>query len=218
MRRRKIDWLNLVLEFIVILIGILIAFQLNEYAISKGQRKVLQEHYANLVMETENNLNNLNNALENVQKVDKNADSLLYLIENKADLQTINNLSLSLLDVGGAYMTKNAYEALVNSGDIRFIKDYELKSKTVNLYEYYKWVKSFDDFGIEQFNLGYYKYYKENMDLYKYLPQQRKVYEDKFFLNAIGVYRFSMSGRIRKYKECIDVADQYLEFIKEKVK
>jgi len=38
--KQRIDWLNHGLEFVVVIVGILIAFQLNQCAIDKNQKKI----------------------------------------------------------------------------------------------------------------------------------------------------------------------------------
>jgi len=42
--RNKIDWLKHTLEFIVVTIGILIAFQLNKCSVEKAQKKTIGIH------------------------------------------------------------------------------------------------------------------------------------------------------------------------------
>ena len=43
--KKKIDWLNHGLEFIVVVIGILLDFQLNTWSEQRKQRLIIDEHF-----------------------------------------------------------------------------------------------------------------------------------------------------------------------------
>lgn len=213
MFRKKIDWLNLSLEFVVVLIGILLAFQLNEFGTRKKQNRIIKEHLKSIQVETNSNLYFLNNQLKRSKDVLRDSDTLLQLIANKGDIELINQKTFSLLSIGSVYFKKNAYNTFVQSGDIRFMKDFTLKSKTIDVYEYFVWVESFDEFATDQFNEGYYPYFKENFDLINAKAQERSVYETKIFLNSIGVYQFAMRQQIGKYKDAIREAEKYMDYL-----
>ena len=53
--KKKIDWLNYSLEFFVVLIGILVAFQLNKCSANKEQSKTIETHLDQILVETKFN-------------------------------------------------------------------------------------------------------------------------------------------------------------------
>ena len=57
-----------------------------------------------------------------------NCDSLLILIELANSPESIRNQSTKLLDLRNVDLTKNAYKVLVESGDIRYLNNYEIES------------------------------------------------------------------------------------------
>ena len=63
----KIDWLNHALEFIVVVIGILMAFQLENYAEERKQAKTLEAHRYYVAEETKLNKSSVNYALQGAQ-------------------------------------------------------------------------------------------------------------------------------------------------------
>ena len=144
-RRLNIDWLNHSLEFIVVIIGILIAFQLNKCSVDNQQRETVAIHMGQIKEEAEFNKWSIQQAIKKSESNIGKLDTILNLLNSQTDYEKVNDLTLELLNYSGAYLRKNAYQNLIESGDIRFIDEFETKKKIINLYEYYKWVESMDD-------------------------------------------------------------------------
>lgn len=210
-KKKKIDWLNHSLEFFVVIIGILIAFQLNECSTKKAENKTIATHLAEIKEETEFNKVNFTYAIANAETSLKKIDSLIQLINTRQDLEKINNLSLDLLNLSGVYMRRNAYASLVASGDIRLIKDFEVKKRIINLYEYYKWVELYNQMSYSDFGINFSPYLNKNFDLVNSKVQDESVYFSKVYLNSLANYRNTTNNKLKKYKECLEVVDKYLE-------
>lgn len=142
--RRKIDWLNHVLEFLVVLSGILIAFQLEKCSTANSQKETIENHMSYIIEETNFNLKSVSYGVELSKSSLSKLDSVISLIPDDGDLKIIKRLTFDLLEISALYFKKNAFTTLVESGDVRYIKDFETKSKTINLYEYYRWVEGLD--------------------------------------------------------------------------
>ncbi|WP_452222796.1 hypothetical protein [Lacinutrix chionoecetis] len=210
MKKQKIDWLNHSLEFIVVIVGILIAFQLNKCSSEKEQRKTIETHSIEINKETYSNKKSFENAIKYDELHLMKMDTLLGLIDKKNDFEKVNNLSIELLNLGGVYIRKNAYQNLVETGDIRFMKNFEEKQKIINLYEYYKWVEGFNEISANLYTSDYYPYLKKNLDLVKGSVQKDEVYTSKEFKNILGAYYKTSRNRLQKYKDCLVVIDKYL--------
>lgn len=113
MAKTKINWISLFLEFFVVLIGILIAFQLTEYTEKKRRERNLETHINDILKETEYNQGNFRFAKSIADWNLKKIDSVLTLIQNDGALGEINRLSHDLLNYGGLYIRKNAYTSLI---------------------------------------------------------------------------------------------------------
>ncbi|MEM8891079.1 MAG: hypothetical protein AAGD28_24085, partial [Bacteroidota bacterium] len=124
-KNRKIDWLNHALEFMVVLIGILIAFQLNECSENSSKRKLISNHLVQIEAECQGNSERLGLAIDQIEVQIKVCDSLLSAISQASNPESIRNFSTKLLDLRNVDISKNAYSVLVQSGDIRFLKDFE---------------------------------------------------------------------------------------------
>ncbi len=79
----KIDWLNHALEFLVVIIGILLAFQLNKCSADKRLEETAQSHLAEIREETKFNKWSLGNAIKYAEANQLKLDSLINLIARK---------------------------------------------------------------------------------------------------------------------------------------
>lgn len=212
---KKINWLNHFLEFSVVLIGILIAFQLNTCAANKKDRSLVREHLYNLKEETTTNQFFLEKSIQQAQINDAKVDSLLLLTMQSNNYEQINSLAIDLLNMGYNYFRKNAYNTLIQSGDIRLIKDFELKNNIINLYEYYNWVQGIDEVNIDAYSKNFNPYVMQNLDLLSTKVQDPEVYQSLRFKNAIATYKHFMRIRLAKYHDCQKEMEKFLLYLNE---
>lgn len=208
---QKIDWLNHTLEFFVVIIGILIAFQLNKCSSDNEQSSTIEIHLSEILKETKLNKTSFENAIRYDEISLAKLDTLFKLLKKKEDFVKINTLSFELLSLGGVYIRKNAYQTLIETGDIRFMKQYDEKQRLVNLYEYYKWVDSFNEISMKLYTTDFYPYLKNNFDLVNGTIQNEAVYTSKEFNNILGAYYRTSQNRLQKYKDCLVEMDKYIE-------
>ncbi|MFY0592806.1 hypothetical protein [Roseivirga sp.] len=216
MSKKKINWLSLFLEFFVVLVGILIAFQLTEYAESKRREQNLETHFNDIFKETEYNQRNFSYAKSIADWNLKKIDSTLTLILEKGDLNEINRLSHDILNYGGLYIRQNAYTSLVESGDMKYFKRFEERKAVVDLYEYYVWVQLIESLSSNSFSEDIIPYFKANFDLVNQTVQPRSSYDNKQYLNALATYRMSIAQKITKYADCEKIIAGFIKFYNER--
>lgn len=210
MAKTKINWISLFLEFFVVLIGILIAFQLTEYTEKKRRERNLETHINDILKETEYNQGNFRFAKSIADWNLKKIDSVLTLIQNDGALGEINRLSHDLLNYGGLYIRKNAYTSLIESGDMRFFKSFNERKSIVDLYEYYNWVQLVESLSSGSFAEDIMPYFKENFDLVNQTVQPKALYFNKRYLNVLATYRMSIVQKMQKYEDCQEIIEKYL--------
>ena len=208
--KRKIDWLNHALEFLVIVIGILLAFQLEKCHNSNQQQDLIDEHRNAILDETEFNVKIMTQAKDYSMFNLKRVDSLIGFIYAKEDLQAINTKCMELLNLGQCYIKKNAYNNLIKSGDIRYLKDFDEKSEIIALNEFYKWVEAMDKVSLDSYIKSYNPYVMKHLNMSNPAPIAREVYEDRIFLNSLGSYRHTADLKLKKYNECLTHMKQFL--------
>jgi len=210
--KKKIDWLNHSVSFVVVLSGILLAFQLTQCTDNRKQRRTIENHKKGLLAETYTNEGNLKVTLVQTEASLVKADSLLELLYIGKNFKAINRLSIELLTTGGAYFIKNSYNALVQSGDIRFIKNFEEKTETIILYETYIIVELNDKTGFEYAYNPFFRYVMNNFDLANNTIQKKDVYLSNKFMNLVRGQQYFLKQKIASYKDCQEKIDNYLEF------
>lgn len=209
-KTRKIDWLNHGLEFLVVIVGILLAFQLDSCKEDRRNQKLLDQHLTNLIEECQFNLKMVDLAIVQGESSQQNINQLIGLIIEQKQWDTINRLSMDQLDFKGVYFKTNAYESLIQSGDVRLIKDFDLKNDIINLYEYFRWAESYDNVNGEVFTGYFLPYVMSEFDLFQLQTSDPEVYTNRRFKNALGTMNYQYEGRLEKYKETKEQIEKFL--------
>lgn len=207
----KIDWLNHAIEFVVVVIGILLAFQLNTCRDVKKEDKIVQQHINNVLEETQFNKDRISESINYSQQLLDAADTLLAALQKGEDLQKINGLSFRILKFSPIYIKENSYNNLKESGDIRFIKDFKLKENIISLYEYYNWAEGVDQMSFSNYQEYYYPYLVENFDMITGSTQAADVYLNPYFKNIVSGYRYGLNSRLTQSKVTLEKIENFLE-------
>lgn len=207
----KIDWPNHLISFVLVVLSILMAFQLEKCADDRREDKLVEAHMDEIVAETRYNKRNLVNLIDKLKGDQLQLDTLLRLIHDEGeDVRRINGLVFKMMNVGGLYLKKNAYASFTESGDIRFVDDFEKKTDLVQLYEYYKLAEVQNQLLVESFNERYFKHVSENLDLYRAQAQPIEKYRDRTFINSISSYRYFLSSCLGTYERCLGYMDSFI--------
>ncbi len=213
----KIDWLNHSLEFIVVLIGILIAFQLNKCSENRTQSDLIDNHLEYISEECRTNENMLNVSISQISEQIKYCDSLLTEITSNKNPTAIRLFSTKLLDLRNEEMNSNAFEVLTQSGDIRFIKDYQKKRKIISMYDSFSRINQINQSNQKLYDNHFYPYIKENFDLVNWTriatvsEKEAQVYSAKEYANTISTYRFLLVAKQNTYEDIRRIIKSYLE-------
>lgn len=215
--RNKIDWLNRSLEFTVVLAGILIAFQLNRCSENTTQNELIGNHLEYIELECQENEKKLDLFGKQIEDQIKHCDSLLLEITKGKSPLRIRNLSTRLLDMRNAELSSNAYEVLTQSGDIRFLKDYEVKRQIISMYDSFKKVDNINQSNQNLYDSHFYPYLKSNFDLVSWnsfetkSKQDEKSYYSQEFANTISTYRYLLIAKLRIYSKEKETIKEYLK-------
>ena len=210
-KKKKIDWLNHFLEFIVVVIGILLAFQLNTCSEKKKEDAIVDSHISKIIDETRFNLNRVEGIQKNSKDLLQMLDTLTVVINDQERLEKEHFLTFQLMSLDYLYIKKNAYNTLVATGDIRHIDDLELQNDVVSLYEYYDWAEGYDVMTRNVFTDYYYPYIMDNMNLMKGSVQPQEVYANSKFTNILSSYKYSISGRLDRQQQLEKRVEEFLE-------
>ena len=214
--RKKIDWLNHTLEFLVVLIGILIAFQLNQCSENKDKAELIKSHLSEIEAECNENELRINNSIIQTGEQIKNCDSLLELIKDGNNPIEIRNQSTKLLDLRNVDLAKSSYKVLVESGDIRFLRNYDTKRNIISLYEGFAKIEQINKSNQNLYDNHFYPFLKTNFDLVNWSSikldskSEEELYYSREFANTVSTYRFLLIAKKRIYQNVADDINNYL--------
>ena len=118
-------------EIILVVIGILIALQINNWNEDRKDQIRLKNHYKELLDELNNDENNLKQIIENVRKYNDQAFEISEFINSTQPITDTTKIVTDLLDVeayGFFSVSNSAYSTLISSGDIQLIINTKLKN------------------------------------------------------------------------------------------
>ena len=110
-------------EILLVVIGILIALQINEWDVKKSRTASVKQYYQNMKKQLAVDRNELAEAIDysNVYLEQfKQADRIISN-QNKDETDTLGKISLSLLKYSDFRRKSSIYQTLVNTGDIKLI-------------------------------------------------------------------------------------------------
>jgi hypothetical protein len=172
-------------EIILVVIGILIALQINNWNQIKTDRKVEQQYISSLIEDAKTDLSNFKNAITLNEKRINSLDSLIYRCynyntKNKKDPELIMWYINSIVRPDFVLQTDRTLSQLKNSGGMRLIED-KTKINAIVTYEesferlynqqvwYEDGLKNLLNAGVPVFNYKYIQLYiqlsEKNFDL-----------------------------------------------------
>lgn len=210
-KARKIDWLNHFLEFIVVVIGILLAFQLNTCSENKREAELVKSHINQIIEETQFNKKSVLNSLNSSRYMRSLVDTLAVVVDNPSRLKQEYWLSFKLLSADYLYIKKNAYNTMIATGDVRYIEDRKLQNAIVGIYEFYTWAEGVDVQSRSTLTDYYYPYLINYSNMTANNLQDSEPYTNQKFKNILSTYGFALDERIKKQEELVIVIDQFLQ-------
>lgn len=115
-------------EILLVVIGILIALQINEWDVSKSRDAMVKQYYQNMKEQLTADRNELTDSIDysNVYLEQyKQADQIISS-QAKSETDTLGRISLSLLKWSDFRRKSSVYQTLVNTGDIKLITNQEI--------------------------------------------------------------------------------------------
>jgi len=126
-------------EIFLVVVGILIALQINNWNESKQEDAITQKYYEGFISDLEKDKTQLDTLINVRKKQSMSANILLGMIESKEyDLDEFYNHYYFLFPFYRFIPNSNTLEEVLNSSHLRFIKDDNIKNRLLNLRSSYK--------------------------------------------------------------------------------
>jgi len=118
-------------EIALVVIGILIALQINNWNEWRKDQIRLSDHFEEILNELDNDKKNLEDAIDQIRVRHDHAleiSGFINTTESKPDTATLLEALISAENYGFYSISKAAYTNLISSGDIQLIKNTQLKN------------------------------------------------------------------------------------------
>lgn len=148
----NIRWKNLILELLVVVFGVTIAFSLNNWNDGRKARKVEQEYLASFRSDLEQDIQDLGEMIDTLKVQKQNCNQLIRCIySNDLKNDSLLTYSLSLFFVTTFVPREATYRSISSSGQLLAIHDFDLRKKIVDHYEInYAGIRLLDEFNQKQ--------------------------------------------------------------------
>ncbi|WP_053991603.1 DUF6090 family protein [Mangrovimonas sp. TPBH4] len=134
-------------EILLIVIGILIALQINNWNSNKQSRKQELKIYQNIKSQVKEDLNELEKVEEiNANFLEKFEKANRYILtNNRRAIDTLAFYTMALSQFSDFQRSSNIYEILVNSGDIKIMRNDSIVNKLQKLEISYNFINRLED-------------------------------------------------------------------------
>ena len=144
-------------EIILVVIGILIALSINNWNQNRKAQKEEIKYYKNIKRQLIEDTFVINDNINFNQFYYKQYQFAIELIENndRSNLDSLARITINLLEYSDFHQETNAYQALVNSGEIKIINNQEIIEGLQRLEELYIYINKLENSHFEIIKMIY---------------------------------------------------------------
>jgi len=135
---RQQNWPTVTLEFLLVVLGVLLALQLDNWNEQRKDRALFQDYLVQLQADLRDDIRQAERRIESTTSLDERAAYLISVIEGTAEEPIDQNrLIAAVLSSGYAYLdlvNRQTYDELISTGNLRLFPDTALKREVVSYY------------------------------------------------------------------------------------
>ncbi len=201
----NIDWKSKIIDLLIVIVGISIAFKLNTWNESIKTDLEAKNYIESFYEENKTNQANLASALKYSQSNIKKIDTLKQILQSKnyAD-KKIRNLTLRMLSQSSFTPSITTMENVTASGEFKFIKDIELRRKIINTYKSFNRTLKLEEILFEYTNDYLSPFLFENIRYSDFSSIGSDYFKEPFFENIVIAYEILLNQQIRGYQNTLE--------------
>ncbi|KOF02065.1 hypothetical protein OB69_13595 [Roseivirga seohaensis subsp. aquiponti] len=207
MAKSKINWRNHFIELLVVVIGITIAFAMENWAEKRRDRESQINYLTSLRDDITNDNIELKHIMDSSKVLNRNIDFLMRYVYASGPLEDLKYGHITSTYSAPYFNAKDGtYHSLVNSGSLDLISNYKLRASITDLYNFhYDEIAKADDFIHDLVNGQIYPYMIENIQFGTAQFGQNEILDDKPLKNnkvrnMIGSYTNLLKEREAIYR------------------
>lgn len=213
----KIDWTSKLVDLLIVIVGISIAFRLNTWNESNKAKNQIQEYIISFQEESTSNKATLSAALEYSLTIKKDLDSLkILLLARKYNHENINNYSTRLMGLSNFIPVTTTMDNITASGDFGLIKDAELRKRLIDTYTSYKSTVKMDDILLDYVDKYLTPYFFKYIRFSNFSEITGDYLQNPEFENIVFGYDVLLIQQINNYSDALDEIHRLINTIDQK--
>ncbi|PHR12773.1 MAG: hypothetical protein COA40_07795 [Aequorivita sp.] len=202
---QDIDWKSKLIDLLIVIIGITIAFQLNNFNEANKAKTKESVYLKSFSEENSKNEASLTEALEFAQKTKNDIDSLKQtLLSKNYSSEEVKNLSVSMMSLSDFHPSTVTMENITESGDFELIGDFEYREKLIDVYNAYKTTSQLEAILADYVNEYVTPFFFENIRLRDFTFLQNNFIDNPVFETIVIGYDALLTQKINGYKENLE--------------
>lgn len=204
-KKLKIDWKSKLIDLLIVVIGISIAFQLNNINEAKKTKVKEKDYLKSFYEENRDNESDFSLALEDVLKTKNDIDSLKKILLSKDYLNDkITNLTASMMALTDFHPSLITMENITASGDFELISDFEFREQLIDTYNSYQTTAQLENILSDYVNQYVTPFFFENVRFSDFSSLKENFIKKPEFENIVLGYDALLTQKLKGYKENIE--------------
>lgn len=204
-KSHNIDWTSKLIDLLIVIIGITIAFQLNTWSEDNRSDRLEQEYIKCFFDECNQNKVSLENALDFARSTREDIDTLRHiLVSGRYDDDRIMSLTGSMMAIADFSPSVTTMENIIASGEFELIKDNDLRRELVNTYNAYEVTAKLEGLMADYVNEYVTPYFMENYRFSDFSMVDPESVSDIQLENLILGYEAMIIQQVGGYERNLD--------------
>jgi len=201
----KIDWRSKIVDLLIVIIGITIAFKLNNWNDSIKTEREAKGYIENFYNENIENQKNLLLAIEFSESNKNDIDTLkAILLAKNYSHKNISSLMASMVAMANYSPSTTTMQNISASGEFDLIKDIELRKNLISTYDSYKTTATLEALVSDYVNQYITPFFFKNIRFSNFTSLRNDFTKDPVFENIVFGYDILLSQLINGYKENLE--------------
>lgn len=201
----NIDWKSKIIDLLIVIIGITIAFKLNTWNESMTNNLEAKHYIESFDDENTHNENNLISAIEFSESNKKDIDSLKQiLLTKKYTDERIKVFAASMMSLANYSPSVTTMEDMTASGEFKLIEDIELRKRLIDTYNSFVVTLKLESLLSDYVNKYVTPFFFENVRFSDFSSIHSDFIKAPFFENIVFGYGVLLEQQIRGYQDNLD--------------
>lgn len=200
-RKLKIDWNSKFIDLLIVIVGITIAFQLNNLNESNKSKTKEKDYLKSFYEENRDNESSLSLASEFAIKTKNDIDSLkLILLSKDYGDDRIKSLAASMMVLSDFSPSLITMENITSSGDFDLISNFEYREKLIDTYNAYQATSQFEGILSDYVNQYVTPFFFENVRFSDFTSLKENFINKSEFENIVIGYDALLTQKLKGYE------------------